>query len=395
MLTRKILYSTLFLFVKLCSHAQHPLTNIIRSGEYGVGFFDTIIHTDIKSYREFEYLGMEPLFVKVWHPIEKNSTAERLTFQVFHYQNVNQHYKNPKYKIISDKLIVQTETIFKENLLSEELFTWDPLHFGESNADDVLDSLMNLQTNSVYHTLSKKSKFPVIVYHHGTQGSADENSLMAEFFASRGYIFVSANFHLPYENKILGIEETTMCLDIQIKSLISFAESLTRSNTLFFIGHSWGAQVGWYTLHQKGLADAFVSLETTIEFKTDTNDIKDKWPCVYESLVTKNKKLKTPLLLIANTGNDKPFSFFEGASTKSMIEVSAKEEFLHESYTSLYLLRYYLEPNVHQPDFNALENQLALYEKHLFLIQEYLQNYNRKKMNLGKYSDHFYISKRQ
>ena len=51
------------------------------------------------------------------------------------------------------------------------------------------------------------------------------------------------------------------------------AESLTRSNKLFYIGHSWGAQAGWYTLHEKNLADAFVSLETTIEFKTDTNEL--------------------------------------------------------------------------------------------------------------------------
>jgi dienelactone hydrolase len=389
-MTKSKISFILFCLIEAFSCAAQPqLTRLIQDGEYGIGFFDTIIHKDVKSYREFGYLGVEPMFVKVWHPIKKDTAQESLSFGAIH-----RPISDAKHKNVYQELLAQTDTIIKNNLLAEELFTWDPLHFGELNANDVLDSLMNLQTNSVYRTLSKKSKFPVIVYHHGTQGSADENSLMAEFFASRGYIFVSANFHLPYEDKILGIEETTMCLDIQIKSLISFAESLTRSNTLFYMGHSWGAQVGWYTLHQKGLAEAFVSLETTIEFKTDTNEIKDKWPCVYESLITKKQKLKTPVLIIANTGNDKPFTFFEGAGIKSRIEVSAKEEFLHESYTSLYLMRYFLEPKIHQPDFSALENQLKLYEQHVLLIDEYLRNYKRKKIDLGKFSDHFFISKR-
>lgn len=385
---RVYLYIVIFLSSTYC-RSQNTFLNQIKEGTYGIGFFDTIIHTSVKSYNDFGYHGMEPMFVKVWHPIVKPTVPEFLSFQEIH-----RFESDTKHKTVYHELQAQTDTVIKNNLLAEELFTWDPLQVGQLNADDVLDSLMNLQTNSVYRTLSKKSKFPVIVYHHGTQGSADENSLMAEFFASRGYIFVSCNFHLPYENKILGIEETTMCLNIQIQSLIKFAENLTRSNKLFYIGHSWGAQVGWYTLHQKGLADAFVSLETTIEFKTDNNEIKDKWPCVFESLVTRNQKIKTPVLLIANTGNDKPFSFFENTSTKSIVEVSAKEEFLHESYTSLYLMRYFLEPKIHQPDFSALENQLKLYEQHVLLIDEYLRNYNRKKLELEKFSDHFFISKR-
>jgi dienelactone hydrolase len=386
----KTLFSSLCVLYSLCGTAQHSTTKLIEGGTYGVGFFDTIIHTNIKSYNDFGYHGMEPMFVKVWHPIEKNASDEFLSFESIHRPSAD-----AKHKSVFHELLSQTDTIIKNNLLAEELFTWEPLNFGELTTDDILDSLMQLKTNSVYHILNKKSKFPVIVYHHGTQGCADENHLMAEFFASRGYIFVAANFHLPHQNMIFGLTETTYCTDIQIKSLLSFAESLTRSNKLFYIGHSWGAQVGWQTLHEKGLADAFVSLETTIEFKTDTNEIEEKWPCVYESLVTLNKKINVPVLLLANTGNDKPFSFFKDTGTKSMIEASAKQEFLHESYTSLYLWRYFLEPGIHQPDAKALENQIDLYEKHLLLIHAYLQNCHRKKIDLGNYSEHFYITQRK
>lgn len=387
-------FPIIYLLVSISCAAQSQLIRLIQDGAYGVGYFDTIIHTEVKSYREFEYRGMEPMFVKVWHPIEKNSRTDFLSFQAFHYPDIYSHYKNPKYKIVSDQLIALTDTIIKQNLLSEELFTWEPLHVGTLTAEGVLDSLLQMQTNSVYQRLTKKSRFPVIVYHHGSRGSADENSIMAEFFASRGYIFVAANFHLPYEKMIFGLTETTNNQDVQIKRLISYAEDLTRSNTHFYVGHSWGAQVGWNTLHEKNPIDAFVSLETTIEFKTDTNEIKDKWPFVYESLVKKENKLDVPVLMIANTGNDKPFPFFMGTTTKRRIEVSAKEEFLHESYTSLYLMRYFLQPELHQPDSAALANQLMLYEQHLLLMHAYLENYKRKKWDWQKFNDHFFIARR-
>jgi pimeloyl-ACP methyl ester carboxylesterase len=62
--------------------------------------------------------------------------------------------------------------------------------------------------------------------------------------------------------------------------------NLANGNKVFYIGHSWGAQEGWCTLHEPGLADAFISLETTMEWKTDTAEVRDKWPHVLDAITT-------------------------------------------------------------------------------------------------------------
>jgi hypothetical protein len=66
-------------------------------------------------------------------------------------------------------------------------------------------------------------------------------------------------------------------------------------------------------------------METTIEFKTDSVQIKEMWPYVYDALKTKRNKFSIPILLFAATEEDKPFEFFEGVSNKEMIHASYKE----------------------------------------------------------------------
>ena len=137
----------------------------------------------------------------------------------------------------------------KENLLYKNIFIKYPY----------LISLKKLELDT---------NFPVIVYHHGNQGPSDENYLMAEYFASRGYIFVSANFELPFANHSFGYREGNIKKPNTStpKKLIEFAKSISSSEQLFYVGHSYGAQVGFCILHEEGLADAFVSMETTMEF---------------------------------------------------------------------------------------------------------------------------------
>jgi hypothetical protein len=119
-----------------------------------------------------------------------------------------------------------------------------------------------------------------------------------------------------------------------------------------------------------GPVKAFVSLETTIEAKTDTNEIKDKWASVYDALVTREQYIPMPVLLMANTQVDAPFAFF-AASCAAGLHVSAKEPFGHESYTSAFLLRHFHRDRFPQPDSVAMAEQVALYAAHLQLIEAF------------------------
>ena len=63
--------------------------NTIELGDYGIGFSDTVIYnSNIRfdflpdkeiSYTQYDYSGPTPLFLQIWHPIEKNGVDKPIT----------------------------------------------------------------------------------------------------------------------------------------------------------------------------------------------------------------------------------------------------------------------------------------------------------------------------
>src|SRR5690606_34502193 len=146
----------------------------------------------------------------------------------------------------------------------------EPIDYGNLSHAEILKKIKDTPTQTVRSKLTKKT-FPVIVYHHGSQGLSDENSIMAEYFASHGYIFISCNFHLPYPDMPFGLlpydlETKSKHNQSSAKTILKFARNLAQDKGVYFIGHSWGAQEGWCFLNEENYADAFISMETTIEF---------------------------------------------------------------------------------------------------------------------------------
>lgn len=277
--------------------------------------------------------------------------------------------------------------------IAEEYETFKPINYGKYSYEQVLDTLKKMPTISIRHQLDTKTEFPIIIYHHGGQGLPDENYIMAEYFASRGYIFISANYHLPYDGMNCGSFTGNLNLVSFPKRLTTFAKKLTTSNKIFLIGHSWGAQVGLTYLYEEGWASGFVPLETTIEFKKDSSEIKQKWPNVYKVIKTDNKKFSLPILLVANTGKDEKFIFFKDKGKKKVFHVSAKDAFGHESYTSAYLLRQFYNSLFPQPDVTSMRAQLILYNEHLKLIEAFFDSIlNGKEISKSNFNKYFYIN---
>ena len=314
------------------------------------------------------------MFVQIWHPLEKRSNRSFLHYGDFRKRNVPEQLK-----FVYSELSAHLDTSFIQYNLSEELSTYETLDFGPYALAEVLNSVKSFETRSSYSKIDKKLNFPVILYHHGSQGLSDENFIMAEYFASRGYIFVSANFHLPYDNKLpFGLEEGVKNDHSAVKVLTAFAKALTNNDKAFYVGHSWGAQAGWCYLYEPGWADAFVSMETTIEFKKDSLEIKDKWPFVYDAVKIQKKTYAIPILMFANTQEDKPFPFFENIGSNDILYVSAKDSFEHDSYNCTYLMRYFFRAQFEQPDTELLKKQIGLYAKHLKMIVAFFHSVLQK-----------------
>ena len=357
-------------------------------GAYSVGFCDTLLYNPDQPYSQYGYTGDAPLFVQIWHPIAPEQSGERLPYKAFRAREVTEQLQ-----VVYDTLCLQMDKSFIDYNIAQDFVAYEPIDYTPHTAQDVLHAIGNYATQSIRAPLDKKSDFPIIVYHHGAQGLSDENFAMAAYFASRGYIFVSANYHLPFEK--LPYASTTGSIDWESfpKRVTQFARQLTSNPALYFIGHSWGAQNGFRYLHEKGWATAFVSLETTIEFKSDTNKIKELWPPIYERIAIQKTTYPLPILMIANTGEDKPFEFFKSIGTNQLYFATAKVEFGHESYTSAYHMRYLFNQQFPQPDSTEMLTQLILYVKHLELIAAFLtaveQNEN---VEIDKFRETFYLN---
>ncbi|MEQ9165994.1 MAG: hypothetical protein RLO12_07040 [Fulvivirga sp.] len=392
-LIKKYIAVLIFVSIFLTCKAQETFYSQIQLGNNQIGFCDTVIYDTTILYKQYGYEGSKPIFCKIWFPEENSDDSQYLKFGDFNKTNVPDELS-----VVHKELSSQMDEISVRDGVAFDISTGDSLDYGNTNVYEILAQIKLIDTKSHASKLASKLDYPVIVYHHGAQGLSYENSIMAEYFASRGYIFISANFHLPFGNLDYGSipynpEKPNSNNQSSAKQLIKFAKSISKGNEIYFIGHSWGAQEGWCFLNDSMYVSAFVSMETTIEYKTDSLQIKEMWPEVYTALRTKKNKFSIPILLFAAQDENMSFNFFKGISNKDMIYASYLEPFSHNSYTSLLMMRYFLNNNLKQPDTDIMLTQIKGYAAHLDLIFSFLQN--QKKGNrsyLEKFRMQFIIT---
>lgn len=356
-----------FLFMHDLLHAQTSFYEDLDMGKHSIGFCDTLLYDSSQTYSAYGYKGPSPLFVQIWFPLQHEVSGNYLPLKDLRNKNLP-----PDLQKVYDVWRDHSDSIFIETSLSENLTDGSALRYKDKNISQAMQRCYEIGTRSKRSAFHKNSSAPVIVYHHGTMGLPEENYVLAEYLASHGFIFISANFHLPNENSPFGYTEVFSATTDRAAFLLKQAR-LFSNGPLTFMGHSWGAQIGWRMLHKEGLADRFVSLETTIERKTDSVEIQDKWAMVYESLRTKGHCLHLPVLMLAYTGKDRSFPFFVPHSKGPTWFIGSKKYFDHESYTSVFHVRYLLRKEWKHPDRKVMKQQLTGYTKHLQVIRMYLQ----------------------
>ncbi len=313
--------------------------------------------------------------MQVWFPLSVDPGTAPLS----HAQLRQRTLEGPLRRVY-DELLLRMDSAFIEYDLRYPLGGDEPIDYSPFTEQQVMDSLFALPTKAHRATLPTTLDFPVVVYHHGSQGLSDENVRMAEHFAANGFVFVSCNFHWPLEEKMYGTPLVWEPDKSSIRTMLRFASQLANGNKVFYIGHSWGAQEGWCTLYEPGLADAFVSLETTMEWKTDTAEVRDKWPHVLEAITTKSYPM--PILLVADTEGEPPFPLFKSVRG-DLRYLDPKKPFAHESYTSAYLMRLQGEGRCNVPDAAILREQVVVYEALLYELLAFFREQMGEVVNNG------------
>ncbi len=197
---RPIILVSLIFLQCITSHAQKNLYDFVKLGEHQVAFTDTLILDARYGYTANDYEGQKPYFIQIWHPTKKSSKQN--------YLRVNDLFifkQHPDLKTVQEKLSTEYKNLFIRDYLTENLQTGGVNNYGEYTYGEVFDLIGKLETRSIPYSLIEDSDFPVIVYHNGSQGHPFENFAMAEYFASRGFIFMAASFELQFENCAFGM----------------------------------------------------------------------------------------------------------------------------------------------------------------------------------------------
>ena len=353
---------------------------------YAIGYTDTILYDNMYPYAEYGYEGPAPLFLQVWHPIAKSTEGNYLSQEDLRSRTLPPNLEKT-YKALCEKM--DSAAIWYN--ISRDL-NGDSLQYGKDTSYfDILQLAHTAKTNGRLAPLPKVSDYPVLVYHHGAQGFSDENIDLAEYFASRGYIVVSSNFHLPYENMVYGSSDHDIPESLSlINTVVQFADELSTSNP-YYIGHSMGAQKGLVNMINDTLIAAFVSLETTIEF-VDTSEAPNIWPFLDSVLNTQEYELNIPTLMISSTYKDEPFPYFASLATNEMYHVIPKAGIDHESYTSANFHRLKVATSYHCPDSSQLTEEQKTYRQILELIKSHFDSVrNQSALTTAPFLDNFLI----
>lgn len=367
-------FIVLFISYFLCQtiNAQENVYDYIKLGKDQVGILDTIIFDSKYNYEQFGYKGKKPYFIKIWFPIQNKQQYNYLKIKDLFVLKQNENLKGVK-----DSLQLIYKKHYIRDYLAENLENGSEINYGKYSLEYVFDLVGKIDTRSISIPIKGKSNLPVIIYYNGSQGHPFENFLLAEYFASRGFYFVAASFELQYANFPFGVLPYERFhsneYEENLKTIIQFAQSITSASNIFFIGHSMGAQMGLRTFGQDPTIKAMVSLETSIEFKTDYEQIKEMWPEVYKNIILDKVNYPFPILFCAATGESIPFNFLENVKSPQISYVSTITEFEHNAYLSLFYLRYFLDTSVEQTDKNIIKQRLPIYVKHIETIYEFIE----------------------
>tara|TARA_R110002096_G_scaffold192564_3_gene374256 strand:+ start:28257 stop:29483 length:1227 start_codon:yes stop_codon:yes gene_type:complete len=385
------LYASLLLSIGLIfSNAQSNIQyDSLDFGSFSVGFSDTLLLEETIPYKYKNYAGSSPILIKIWHPIPKNESSNFLSAQAFQYsRNLDTNVQE-----LEAELISKFEEYYDRNILRQDYIHFDEIEYPVLGSELLLDYIKKTPTKSREAKLDKDSNFPILIYHHGSRGTAFDNYIMAEYLASHGYIVIAGNFNLAYENRPYGYTKNDPYDKRFCERIIEFAQDLNSNTPIGFIGHSWGAQMGFSLLADEKNISAFVSMETTLEL-WNRKQVKAKWPRLSGKIMENYADYNLPILMFANQGPEMPvqFDFFKPIQSPQLIFATCKEEFVHESYASYYSARLNYSQTFPQNDAEEFKKQIGYFHNNLKLILNFMdENLKGQKVDYTSFEKDFYL----
>ncbi|MEO8664056.1 MAG: prolyl oligopeptidase family serine peptidase [Ignavibacteria bacterium] len=192
-----------------------------------------------------------PIRLTIWYPAEKGQTD----FMKF------ENYINPE---APDKYFEK---------LNEVMNTYDMWSYNGmfDKNKTIIDSLFNLETNATFNAKEMDGKFPVVLYCCGWFSRSPDNSFMAEYLASLGYIVITVP-QLGTGSTIFDFKVTEDRLYTQVQDMKFALDAAVKLNNadpdnIAVMGFSIGGIVQLWLSQLDDRVKALIALDGSFMFK--------------------------------------------------------------------------------------------------------------------------------
>lgn len=212
-----------------------------------------------------------PLLLAIWYPTTEQKPVNT-------YETYFSLTKTQSIPVIKELLQHQYHTCQKMLDLSDDDFN----AFLQQSVDVIRDAKI------------ANGRFPLIIYHPGLGGSYEENSLLCTWLAQQGYIVVSSAYQPAHgAHFTISSEKATSLADVQAIVNHMQTHPAVDWSHIALMGHSYGANVSFHIQANTGIADALISLDSTLEYPA--------WhsPTIKQEFANQAPQLTSPILVFA------------------------------------------------------------------------------------------------
>ena len=355
----------------LCS--QNKTLGYQNNGKYAIGFKSFWLIDHSRSFIYKNSRSSRPLLVNVWYPSINDKTKNRMT---------NADYlKIPKSGEIASEL-PEDYKHYNLEILAYQLFGKSLGKFSPKEKI-LLDEFLQLEHPIKRNSKAIKSKFPLIIYHQGFEASFEDNSVLAYFLASHGYVVVGSSF---FGDKSLSVDVKFQSLE-DIKFLKNYASKHLNIDTtkIAFIGHSGGAQA---SILAKSNTDntikAVIALETTQELFGISDS---RWEDFTKPVIQNLPNMNSAILAFSN--HLAVFHLYDLMTLAERIYITFPNSLNHNEYISQGIYanaiknRLLSGGNKNLTDFLTVDNDAKNYLK----VNNFILNFLEWKLNKDSVSE--------
>lgn len=259
---KKIIILIVFNALISTVHSQNSFINKdLQRGNYDVGFRRIFKIDRSRVWPRSPYLDSlegnvnRPIRIDVWYPANKNNSEEML-FEEYVYPNTeSQEYKDINF-------LTQRWDVYSYKGLAE-----DSLKF---------EKLMHTKIPVFKDAKPVNKKFPLVVYSAGWFNRSPDNTILAEYLASHGFIVATIPQLNPglwtykFASDFRSVENQTRDLEFAIGTLI--LEPNVDRTQIAAMGYSTGGDVALLLQGRNELIDCVVGMDASWSLDSD-NDV--------------------------------------------------------------------------------------------------------------------------